>query len=152
MHFDVIDDEAIIRDLMREIIAQEGYGVKTFASADDYAAYFSSPSYDAPIAVLSDILMPGMNGISLVRYIHERSPEQKIVLISGTPEDTSEIDGELCAVIGKPFHPARVIGILKALKQCKDCEQCRANVPPGQCVYGIEHACPLGKQGDNSPN
>ncbi len=144
MHFDVIDDEAVIRSLMRDVIALEGYHVKTFASADDYLAYFESPGYVQPIAILSDVLMPGTSGISLVRHIHERCPEQKMVLISGRPSDASEADGQVCAIIAKPFHPERVIDMLRALKRCHECGPCRQS---GRlCAYGLDHSCPMQEQ------
>ncbi len=142
MHFDFIDDEATIRNLIRVIIAQEGYGIKTFTSAEDYMTYFSSPDFESPIAIISDIRMPGMNGISLVRYIHEQAPSQKLVLVSATPEEAADVDGQLCALITKPFKAAGIINLLKALKHCMDCGQCEEDVPSGQCRYGIEHSCP----------
>jgi len=147
MRFDVIDDEEIIRELMSELISSEGYEAKTFVNAADYVDYFSSPDYEPPIAIFSDLRMPGMDGIGLVRYIREHLPLQRLVMVSGNPEAATVVDDHLCEIVSKPFHPRKVIGQLKSLHECKRVlESDSGESCTDHCRFGIDHACPLAKQ------
>ncbi len=84
--------------------------------------------------------MPGLGGIELIRRLRQSQPDQRLVLISGTPEDTSEVDDCLCAMIGKPFRPTSIIELLEILRQCRRHEP-RSN-QAGYCGYGLDHICP----------
>lgn len=113
----VVDDEKRIADTMCEILNSVGF--------DATAAYDGWSALDAatqcrPDYLLSDVLMPRMNGVELAIAIRQARPATKILLFSGQA-GISEIlhsaqeRGFTFDLIGKPIHPSRLIERLKQL-------------------------------------
>ncbi|MFI4889871.1 MAG: sigma-54-dependent transcriptional regulator [Steroidobacterales bacterium] len=77
----VVDDESDIRELLREILTEEGYEVDTAANATEARA---SRALSAPDLVLLDIWMPDMDGISLLReWSANHGLDCSVVMMSG---------------------------------------------------------------------
>lgn len=75
----IVDDEAGVRQMFAEWLS-ENYECRTAASADDALAQLA----EAPSAlVISDVMMPGRNGVELLREIITRYPETAVIMISG---------------------------------------------------------------------
>jgi FixJ family two-component response regulator len=81
----VDDDEAIGRALAR-LIRTFGYRPQAFGSGESLLAVFSDLQ---PACVLTDIQMPGMNGLELVRELHLRQPNLPIMLMTAYPSLTN---------------------------------------------------------------
>src|SRR5262245_39848930 len=75
----IVDDEANARTALAELLRDEGYSVET--AADGFKAL---PKLDdfAPDLVLTDLKMPGMDGIDLMRKAIERDPECVCVVMT----------------------------------------------------------------------
>src|SRR5437879_10519335 len=75
----IVDDEANARTALAELLRDEGYSVET--AADGFKAL---PKLDefAPELVLTDLKMPGMDGIELMRKSRERDPECAAVVMT----------------------------------------------------------------------
>jgi DNA-binding NtrC family response regulator len=77
----VVDDESDIRELLQEILSEEGYEVETAANAAEARA---SRARSAPDLVLLDIWMPDMDGISLLReWSQNQRLDCAVVMMSG---------------------------------------------------------------------
>ncbi len=76
----LVDDEEGIRRVLSLSLADLGYPVRTAASAEEALALFHEFS---PPVVLTDIKMPGMDGLELLRAIKAESPDTEVVLITG---------------------------------------------------------------------
>ena len=78
----VVDDYPAMRDSLAFLLDVNGFQPQTFESAN---AFLSAAAIDAPGCVVSDIRMPGMNGIELRNRIQAVSPEQaaRIVFVTG---------------------------------------------------------------------
>jgi PAS domain S-box-containing protein len=78
----IVDDDPLVRDLLIELLQQEGYGV--VAATDGQHAMQELRSF-APDIVISDVVMPGMNGIELCRQLKQdaRTVDIPVLLISG---------------------------------------------------------------------
>ena len=70
-HILVVDDEADIRGLLKEILSEEGYEVEVAANAD---AGRASRARQTPDLVLLDIWMPDVDGITLLREWSSAAP------------------------------------------------------------------------------
>jgi len=75
----IVDDESMIRDLFSAWLS-ESFECHTAASADEALAILAGETY---ALVISDMIMPGRNGIELLREIKSRYPETAVIMISG---------------------------------------------------------------------
>lgn len=76
----LVDDEEGIRKVLGISLADAGYRVLTAATGEAAMALFRE---EYPSIVLTDIKMPGMGGIELLRKIKQERPETEVIMISG---------------------------------------------------------------------
>lgn len=76
----LVDDEEGIRKVLGISLTDSGYEVLTAASGEEALRAFRLA---APQIVLTDIKMPGMDGIELLRQIKKESPETEVIMITG---------------------------------------------------------------------
>jgi CheY-like chemotaxis protein len=112
----VVDDQKLIVDTIAEILADAGFEVAV--ACDGWAALELAASFE-PERILSDILMPGMNGVELAIAVRKMYPSVKILLFSGQAGiseilDGAEERGYKFDVIPKPIHPKKLIERIKA--------------------------------------
>lgn len=110
----VVDDEAALADLSAEILSDEGYQVITANNASEALEAFKQNTFDL---MLSDVIMPGMNGFELAEKVNTEYPNTKIIIVSGyndkikkTGVDYGFIDKHL----DKPVSSARLIDVIKS--------------------------------------
>jgi DNA-binding NtrC family response regulator len=131
----VDDEEGPRRAIEAALYREKNLEIKTAKSGEEALGYFDSELYDL---VLTDIRMPQMDGIDLLRKIHERSPNTLVILITGYGTLNSAIDAiragaydyltkpfkveELCIVVERAIEKIRLLrenerllGELKAL-------------------------------------
>src|SRR5512143_1512130 len=75
----IIDDEATLRESLGRLLTREGYTVTTAGSGEEALALMGEQGFDL---VISDIFLPGMDGIEVLRNVKERNPEQMVVMIT----------------------------------------------------------------------
>jgi EAL domain-containing protein (putative c-di-GMP-specific phosphodiesterase class I) len=78
----LVDDEEALLDVLAEILRGEGFEVTACASGAAALAALRASEHDA---VLSDVSMPGMDGLSLLKAVRERDAELPVVLMTGAP-------------------------------------------------------------------
>jgi CheY-like chemotaxis protein len=111
----VVDDERRIADTLAEILEMSGFQVAT--AYDGWEALETVGRFH-PDYLLSDVLMPRMNGVELAIAIRKMFPSARILLFSGQA-GISEIllegqrQGFEFELIAKPIHPLRLIERLK---------------------------------------
>lgn len=76
----IIDDDPVIREIITETLANNGYTCETAGSGTAVSEMFSKKSY--PI-VLCDILLPDTNGLELMGSIKEMNPDTFVILFTG---------------------------------------------------------------------
>jgi PAS domain S-box-containing protein len=91
----LVEDEQAVRELIREILELKGYTVLEAGSADE--AIGICDAHDRPIdLVITDVIMPGMNGTVLAGHLRSRLPHAKIIYMSGYT-DAGIVDSGLLA-------------------------------------------------------
>lgn len=75
-----IDDEVWIRELLRETLSESGYDVTLVSSAEDGLVRMQECTYEC---ILSDVNLPGMDGITLSGLLRTLHPDVPVVLITG---------------------------------------------------------------------
>ncbi len=102
----LVEDEANLRYLARQYLEKQGY--KVIEAADGAVAMQIAVAHEAVIhLLLTDVIMPGMNGRELAQRISEIRPNVKILYMSGYTENVIGHNGTLDAgvrLLQKPFN------------------------------------------------
>jgi DNA-binding NtrC family response regulator len=85
----VVDDEKVIADSLTAILCSRGYMAKAAYSA---AAAMIAAKDLSPHTVISDVLMPEMNGIELAEYLAQHHPDCMVLLMSGDSASPGLLD------------------------------------------------------------
>jgi putative two-component system response regulator len=120
----VIDDEALIRDLMVEILESGGFEVDGVDDFDEALTMLKHREFDG---VVSDIVMPGCSGLDLLVAIQSRRPSMPVILVTGagTYENLSQALARGAAgLVTKPFtHAALLSAVTDALSRAERSER-----------------------------
>lgn len=114
----VIDDDLNVQKLLKKVLENAGYEV--FAASDGPSAVKIARE-NPPHLIISDILMPGMDGIDTMVELRREYPHLKIIAISGgghiAPENYLKIASEFGATqtLQKPFTPQKLISMVKEM-------------------------------------
>ncbi len=111
-----VDDEEAFANTMATFLSSHGFEVETAFEAKNAIALAASKNYQI---IVTDINMPGMDGIELIRTIREISPDQRIIVFTGFPSHESQEEAYKLGVLNylvKPFSTERFLELLnKAL-------------------------------------
>jgi len=88
-HLLIVDDEPSIRELLEISFRKEGHKVEVASSGEAAKSRLAAQIFDI---VVSDICMPDMDGVELLRYSKEVSPSTIFILITGVPTIDTAID------------------------------------------------------------
>jgi CheY-like chemotaxis protein len=107
----VVDDEATIADTLAEILSRNGYApIATYDGEDALETALITP----PELLITDVILPGMNGIELAITIHRIFPDCRILLFSGQSAALdllapARLAGHHFQLLHKPIHPADLL-------------------------------------------
>jgi len=85
----IIDDEKAIRNVLKEILANEGFAVEEALDGEDGLKKFTSGTYDV---VLCDIKMPRLDGIEFLQKVIASGSEVPVIMISGHGNIETAVD------------------------------------------------------------
>jgi two-component system cell cycle sensor histidine kinase/response regulator CckA len=123
----LVEDESSVRQLLAEILTLDGYSVMNAANAEEALAL--ARTHEGAIQLMvTDVVMPGMNGRELADRMKAARPELKVLFISGYTADVivhRGVTDHTSALLAKPFTPtvlvAKVREILTAV--CDSCDE-----------------------------
>jgi DNA-binding NtrC family response regulator len=114
----IIDDEPVIHDVLGQLLTSEGYEVELSSSGEEALEKFPSPSFDV---VLLDLLMPGMDGIEVLRKIKKIDPAVPVIIITAYGSVESAISAMKIGALDyvqKPFkHDDLLLALEKAVER-----------------------------------
>ncbi|QLC22053.1 response regulator [Parasphingopyxis sp. CP4] len=113
-HLLLVEDERSIREPLASFLGKNGYRVSQAAGADAARKALAGYAIDC---VISDIMMPGEDGLSLTRHIRATS-EIPVILLTAKSEETERIVGlEMGAddYVVKPFSPRELLARIKVI-------------------------------------
>jgi two-component system, cell cycle sensor histidine kinase and response regulator CckA len=112
----VVDDEPVVRRFAVRVLEAEGFLVSEAADGADALRLLREEVPDVD-AVLSDIVMPRLNGVELLQILSSTHPQLPVLLMSGYA--SAELEGmgiaAPCAILAKPFTPERLV---EELRRC----------------------------------
>lgn len=117
----VVDDERTVAHSIADILALHGYETRV---AYDGRQAIREVLEDCPDAIISDVVMPRVNGIEAAKAIQEMCPEARILLFSGQAATsdllkTAEEQGYSFELLSKPIHPDLLLSRLNQLNTAR---------------------------------
>ena len=112
----MVDDEPLVRRFAARVLEEEGFRVSEAADGAEALRVVQegAPDFDA---VVSDIVMPRLNGVELLQILSSTHPQLPVLLMSGYA--SGELEGmgiaAPCAFLPKPFARERLI---EELRRC----------------------------------
>lgn len=107
----VIDDERAILEMLHRALSKFGFDVETAISGEEGIGKFDDGEFDA---VITDILMPGIDGVSVLKHIRKTNRAATPVIgISGTPWLLKNEKFDL--ILDKPFSLKELIDSVREL-------------------------------------
>ena len=126
----VIDDDAAMRDSLKDLIRSVGLRVELFASAQDF---LRSEHPDVPGCLVLDVRMPGLSGLDLQRRLADAGLTIPIVFISGhgdIPMTVRALKAGALEFLTKPFRDQELLdAIQQALDRDRQARDERAVLP-----------------------
>lgn len=108
----VVDDKRGSREALRKMIAKEGFDVAMAHDAETAVGAFG----EAPAnLVITDLRMPGMDGIELLRRVKRASPDTEVILISGVGSIESAVEAMREGAYDFLTKPLERVAVLKAI-------------------------------------
>jgi DNA-binding response OmpR family regulator len=110
----VVDDEAPIREVVRRYLQAEGVEVVEAADGPTALEMFDTHS---PDVVVLDVMLPGLDGVEVLRRLRTRS-DVYVVMLTARTEETDRLIGLSVGAddyVSKPFSPRELVARVKAL-------------------------------------
>ena len=114
----VVDDEAGVRTLIRQVLEQVGHSVREAATGPEALDLVSREALE-PALLVTDVVMPKMSGVELSQQLGERLPGLRMLFLSGYSDrqEIEEIQRSKAPFLSKPFTPVELaIAVEKALQ------------------------------------
>ena len=125
----IIDDDDSIRWVLEKAFADSRYHVRSFANGEDF---FSALKADAPTVVLTDIRMPGENGLAVLEKLGREQPQLPVVVMTAHSDLETTVkafQGGAFEYLAKPFDIDEAItAVDRALQHARQSET-TANEP-----------------------
>ncbi|MHC4934070.1 MAG: response regulator, partial [Planctomycetota bacterium] len=112
-----VDDQRYFRELIEGTLAERGFEVRTASSGDEALELLEQSVFDV---VITDLVMPVMNGTELVQRVKERDPEQDIVVVTGVVDVKSAVDAMRLGATDyllKPYDRDMLVASLESILQ-----------------------------------
>jgi len=110
----VVDDDASIRDSLKDLISSAGLNVQTFASAQEFLA---SPRPDAASCLVLDVKLPGLSGLDLQQELAKVDIQIPIIFITGHGDIPMSVRAMKAGAIEFLTKPFRDEDLLNAVEQ-----------------------------------
>jgi len=105
----IVEDDEAMREFLCQAISRSGYYVEAVPDGTEALRRIEESYFDL---LLTDIRMPGLDGLELVRLARRRYPNLGVLLVTAYVQDAlgaSDFDGAAVGVLSKPFNLSELI-------------------------------------------
>ncbi|HVE23072.1 MAG TPA: response regulator [Acidocella sp.] len=116
----IVDDDASVREALKDLIRAMGFSVETFASAEDF---LRSGDLSKTDFLITDMRMPGMSGLELHHRLRAMGAPVPMVLITAFADEKEKTRALHAGVMGyltKPFNEAELLAKIRAALDGED--------------------------------
>jgi len=110
----IVDDDASVRDVISVLLQEEGYECRTASSAE---AALDIAAAEAPPLVISDMKMPGRDGIWLLEAFRERYPETAVIMLTGYGDTEAAVDCLRRGAVDYLLKPPKLTDLIRAIER-----------------------------------
>ena len=114
-----VDDQRYFRELIEGMLGEEGFEAHSVSSGEAALRLLQESSFDV---ILTDLVMPAMDGSELVRRIKQQNPDQAVIVVTGVVDVKTAIDAMKLGAddyLIKPFDGATLTTALDGILQHK---------------------------------
>jgi len=123
----VVDDEPVVRDVVVKYLERDGFATMQAANGDDARGLIETRE---PSLVVLDVMLPGIDGLELCRWIRSRA-DLPVILLTARVDEADRIVGlELGAddYVTKPFSPRELVSRVRAVLRRSQPDRLRTHV------------------------
>ncbi|MCF7869460.1 MAG: sigma-54 dependent transcriptional regulator [Candidatus Cloacimonetes bacterium] len=113
----IVDDSADTRQIIQRNLTEQGYKVFTTADVPNAIQILSSIRIDL---VITDLKMPGINGIELIKHVRQNNKDSEIIMITGYPTIESAVEAVKIGALDYLTKPFTEQELLKTVKKALD--------------------------------
>ena len=108
----VVDDDIAILTSVEVVLIEQGYSVKCFKSAEEFLAQHHPTEVGC---ILVDLLMPGMSGGELLKYLQETGSILSVVIITGLIESVPTGEAQIASLplLEKPYEVSALLKMVE---------------------------------------
>lgn len=113
----LVEDEPLVRKLSESALARKGYHIYVAQNAEEALTLFEKHKGRINM-LITDVIMPGMNGMQLAERLIETKDDLKVIFMSGYPDDIITKhgkSGESINLLEKPFSPEDLTGMVRSV-------------------------------------
>ena len=110
----IVDDLEDVRDMLLEILGALGYEAQTANDGTEALAKLESDPFDM---LISDVKMPTMDGLSLLKSVKQQSPDFPVLLIAGHQSSVALSEAVHCRADGFLQKPFRIEQLSEAVQR-----------------------------------
>jgi len=110
-----VDDQRYFRELVVGMLGEAGYDARSVSTGEEALRLLEQADFDV---VLTDLVMPGLDGTELVRRIRERDPEQDVIVVTGVVDVKTAVEAMKVGAndyLIKPFDAGTLTAALEAV-------------------------------------
>jgi diguanylate cyclase (GGDEF)-like protein len=109
-----VDDQLYFRTFLEGLLSEEGYEVETAAGGEEALHALERDRFDL---VITDLVMPEMDGGELIRRIRERLPEQEVIIVSGVGDVQTAVDAMKFGATDYLLKPIERTALVRSIEQ-----------------------------------
>ena len=117
MKFLIVDDSRLVRMKLKAELCDRGHSV---IEARDGEEAFARIDADAPDAVFLDLILPKLDGISVMRRLHASRPQLPVIILSTAATEENIAAAEECGAllfIGKPYADSEITAAIGKIRR-----------------------------------
>jgi len=118
----VVDDEEKVRKYLSRLLKNRGFHVETAADGATALAMIKQNDFDV---VLLDVLMPGMDGIAVLKEIKKLNPLTEVIMLTGNASVETGIEGMQLGAFDYLLKPANLDNLYLCLKEAMEQKKIR---------------------------
>ena len=121
----VVDDDALFRDYLATALRRAGHAVCELPDGREVARLLATERFDA---LITDMVMPHMDGVATIREARRLAPDLVIFGVSGALADDLPASGPAASgaaiILAKPVEPGKLIGLLEDAIARREARRC----------------------------